>query len=150
MGRVVDVSAIGPVNRRTETVLVVEDSQVIRRVLTLLLEGEGYRVVATDRGREAVTLAREQRPDVVTLDLALADADGRETLRQLKQDPVTQHIPIVVLSAFVQALSPAERWYAADIILKPFDVDDLLRRLSRVVRPDLTDARDRRRGPRLA
>jgi CheY-like chemotaxis protein len=150
VGRVVDVSAIGPVNRRTETVLVVEDSQVIRRVLTLLLEGEGYRVVATDRGREAVTLAREQRPDVVTLDLALADADGRETLRQLKQDPVTQHIPIVVLSAFVQALSPAERWYAADIILKPFDVDDLLRRLSRVVRPDLTDARDRRRGPRLA
>ena len=150
MGRVADVSAIGPVNLRTETVLVVEDSQVIRRVLTLLLEGEGYRVVATDRGREAVTLAREQRPDVVTLDLALADADGRETLRQLKQDPVTQHIPIVVLSAFVQALSPAERWYAADIILKPFDVDDLLRRLSRVVRPDLTDARDRRRGPRPA
>jgi CheY-like chemotaxis protein len=150
VGRVVDVSAIGPVNRRTETVLVVEDSQVIRRVLTLLLEGEGYRVVATDRGREAVTLAREQRPDVVTLDLALADADGRETLRQLKQDPVTQHIPIVVLSAFVQALSPAERWYAADIILKPFDVDDLLRRLSRVVRPDLTDVRDRRRGPRPA
>ena len=150
MGRVADVSAIGPVNRRTGTVLVVEDSQVIRRVLTLLLEGEGYRVVATDRGREAVTLAREQRPDVVTLDLALADADGRETLRQLKQDAMTQHIPIVVLSAFVQALSPAERWYAADIILKPFDVDDLLRRLSRVVRPDLTDARDRRRGPRPA
>jgi CheY-like chemotaxis protein len=150
VGRVVDVSAIGRVNRRTETVLVVEDSQVIRRVLTLLLEGEGYRVVATDRGREAVTLAREQRPDVVTLDLALADADGRETLRQLKQDPLTQHIPIVVLSAFVQALSPAERWYAADIILKPFDVDDLLRRLSRVVRPDLTDVRDRRRGPRPA
>lgn len=150
MGRVADVTQIGPVNLRTETVLVVEDSQVIRRILTLLLEGEGYRVVATDRGREAVKLAREQRPDVVTLDLALADADGRETLHQFKQDPMTQHIPIVVLSAFVQALSPAERWYAADIILKPFDVDDLLRRLGRVVRPDLTDARGRRRGPRPA
>ena len=117
------------------TVLVVEDSEVIRRVISLLLEGEGYQVLATDRGSDALALARRRQPDVVTLDLALADSDGRDILRRLKHDAATQGIPVVIVSAFTEALNPAERWYAADVIPKPFDVDDLLDRLGRVVVP---------------
>src|SRR5688500_9334186 len=113
-------------------VLVVEDSDVIRRVISLLLQGEGYEVLATDRGIEALALARQRRPDAVTLDLALTDSDGREILRRLKHDAATQAIPVIILSAFTEALSAAERWYAADVIPKPFDVDDLLDRLGRV------------------
>lgn len=118
---------------RGQTVLVVDDSEVIRQIITLLLRGEGYQVVATGRGTEAIELARRQRPDAVTLDLALADADGRDVLRQLKHDPATKPIPVIIVSAFADALNPADRWYAADVIPKPFDVDDLLGRLRRVV-----------------
>jgi CheY-like chemotaxis protein len=132
------------------TVLVVEDSEVIRRVISLLLEGEGYHVVATDRGLDALDLARQERPDAVTLDLALADADGREILRRLKDDADTRRIPVIILSAFTEALNPAERWYAADVIPKPFDVDDLLRRLDRAVQAEGSDHSepevDERRG----
>jgi CheY-like chemotaxis protein len=131
------VSVLGPVSARgaARTVLVVEDSEVIRRVISLLLEGEGYEVVATDRGSDALDLARQRKPDAVTLDLALADSDGREILRRLKHDATTRAIPVIIVSAFTEALNPAERWYAADVIPKPFDVDDLLARLGRVVEP---------------
>ena len=127
------------------TILVVEDRDVIRCVLSLILEGAGYRVIATEQGREALELARHERPDVITLELALADADGREVLRQLKHDPVTGQIPIVVISGFAEALTPADRWYAADVIPKPFDLDDLLRRLAGVVGGSRSDA-ERREG----
>lgn len=123
----------GPAPGVSPIVLVVEDSDVIRRVISLLLQGEGYEVLATDRGLEALALARQRRPDAVTLDLALTDSDGREILRRLKHDAVTQAIPVIILSAFTEALNPAERWYAADVIPKPFDVDDLLDRLGRIV-----------------
>ena len=131
------VTVMGRVSARSTAprVLVVEDSEVIRRVISLLLEGEGYEVLATDRGSDALDLARRRQPDVVTLDLALADSDGREILRRLKHDAVTQGIPVVIVSAFTEALNPAERWYAADVIPKPFDVEDLLDRLGRVVVP---------------
>ena len=116
-----------------QTVLMVEDSDVIRRVISLLLEGEGYQVMATDRGSLALDLARQRQPDAVTLDLALSDSDGRDVLRRLKGDANTRSIPVIILSAFTEALNAADRWYAADVIPKPFDVDDLLRRLDRVV-----------------
>jgi CheY-like chemotaxis protein len=118
---------------QTTTVLVVEHSEVLRRVITLVLQGRGYRVFGTGSGRDALELARRHRPDAVTLELALGDTDGRDVLRRLKQDAVTERIPIIVLSAFADALNPAERWYAADVLAKPFDVHELLRKLNRVL-----------------
>ena len=137
-------------DRSGRGVLVVEDSDVIRRVVTLLLQGEGYRVIATDRGSDVLDLARRERPVAVTLDLALGDTDGREVLRRLKEDAATRAIPVIILSAFSEALAPADRWYAADVIPKPFDVDDLLRRLGRAVdgQPFAeADRGERRPGP---
>lgn len=124
------------------TILVVEDSDVIRRVIGLILEGAGYRVSATDRASVALDLARRDGPDAVILDLALVDGDGRDVLRRLKQDPATESIPVVVISAFSDALNSAERWYVADVIPKPFDVDDLLGRLRRAVDPDRPNEAD--------
>jgi len=114
-------------------ILVVEDSDVIREVMTLLLEGEGYSVISTDRGPDAVQLAQRELPDVVTLDLALAGSDGRDVLRRLKSDPATARIPIVIVSAFTEALQAPDRWYADDVIPKPFEINDLLVRLERLI-----------------
>ena len=115
------------------TVLVVEDSDVIRRVISLILEGEGYHVLATDRGRDALTLAQDERPAAVTLDLNLPDSDGRDVLRQLKGDERTTDIPVIVVSAFAEALSADDRKRADDVIAKPFDLDDFLGRVGRAI-----------------
>ena len=116
------------------TVLIVEDSEIIRRVLGLILEAEGYQVVESADGRAVTSLARQWRPDVITLDLSLPDVDGRELLRELHADPELADLPVVVLSAYADTLTSAERWYAADVIVKPFDLDDLLARLDLVAR----------------
>ena len=115
------------------TVLVVEDSEPIRRILALLLEGHGYEVVAAALGREGLALAQELHPRAITLDLSLPDVDGRDLLRALKADERTRSIPIIVVSAYASTLSPAERACAAEVLSKPFDVDELLTRVARVV-----------------
>lgn len=124
---------------RVPTVLVVEDSDVIRRVISLILEGEGYHVVATDRGRDAVELAQHERPAAVTLDLNLPDSDGRDVLRRLKGDARTTEIPVIVVSAFAEALTADDRRRADDVIAKPFDLDDFLGRIGRAVGERATD-----------
>lgn len=121
------------VSTAVNTVLVVEDSETVRQVLTLILESEGFRVLPAGNGASAVALAVEMQPHAVTLDLALPDADGRVVLRELKTDERTGHIPVIVLSAFADKLSTDDRWYADDVITKPFDLDDLLGRLRRVI-----------------
>jgi len=122
--------AIDPNGRR---VLIVDDSDVIRRVLSLILQGEGYQVDQAEGGSAAISLALQYRPDAVTLDLGLPDVDGREVLRRLKEDPLTRSIPVVVISAAADSLTEAERGYASQVIVKPFDVDDLLDGISRAV-----------------
>jgi CheY-like chemotaxis protein len=121
----------GPGSGRT--VLVIEDSEVIRRVLRLILEAEGYRVVESPDGLRAPSLARDHRPDVITLDLSLPDVDGREVLRQLLDDDNIGEVPVVIISAFADYLTGSERQRAADVIVKPFDLDDLLQRLERAI-----------------
>src|SRR5438874_4661057 len=115
--------AIDPNGRR---VLVAEESAVIRRVLSLILQGEGYQVDLADDGRSALRLAHLLLPDAVALDLGLQDPDGLEVLRRLKEDPATRSIPVVLISAYPERLSDAVRAHASQIIAKPFDVDDLL------------------------
>jgi CheY-like chemotaxis protein len=134
--------AIQPNGRR---VLVVEDSDVIRRVLSLILQGEGYQVAQAEGGRTALALARQYRPDVVTLDLSLPDLDGREVLRLLKEDPLTRAIPVVVISANPELLTEPERSHAAQVIHKPFDVDDLLAGVSRAAGHPAVSLRGERR-----
>jgi CheY-like chemotaxis protein len=117
--------------RPARRVLVVEDSRIIGRVISMILEGEGYEVTTTQQGYEALELARVLRPHAVTLDLGLRDLDGREVLRRLKTDEATREVPVIILSAYVESLSSADRWYAADVIAKPFDVDELIARVAR-------------------
>jgi CheY-like chemotaxis protein len=115
------------------TILVIEDSEPIRRILALLLEGHGYEVRAVEAGEEGLRLARLLHPCAITLDISLPDVDGREVLRALKSDALTETIPVVVVSAYASMLTPAERAYAAEVLSKPFDVDELLSRVARAV-----------------
>jgi len=102
-------------------------------VLSVILEAEGYQVYECEHGQQALNAARSIRPGVITLDLALPDLDGRQLLAAFRADHVVGDIPIVVVSAYADVLTPWERQLADDVVIKPFDLDDLLGRLRRLV-----------------
>ena len=81
------------------TIMVVEDNELSRDALSRRLERRGYRIVLAFDGEQAIQLARSERPDLILMDLGLPRVDGWEATRQLKADPATQRIPIIVLSA---------------------------------------------------
>ena len=109
--------------------MVVEDSEVVGHLLRVLLESEGYEVLVVPDGLRALERATIVLPDVILLDVSLPGMDGREVLRRLKEDPITVRIPVVVVSAFADALTAADRRRAAHVVAKPFDVDDLLQKV---------------------
>jgi CheY-like chemotaxis protein len=109
-----------------KTVLVVEDDEAVSSLLVMLLEESGYIAIPALDGRTAIELAREHRPDLITLDLALPGTDGHEVLQSLKTHPTTRDIPIVVISAFTQILPAGERKKLAYLLGKPFDVTEVM------------------------
>jgi CheY-like chemotaxis protein len=80
-------------------ILLVEDSKPIRRENESALLKAGYEVVTAEDGESAVRLAREQKPDLVLLDMILPKMSGPEVLKHLKSEPATAQIPVVVLSS---------------------------------------------------
>jgi len=81
------------------TLLVVEDNDASRDALARRLQRRGFEVVLAVDGQQAVSVARSTKPDLILMDLGLPIIDGWEATRQLKADPTTTHIPIIVLSA---------------------------------------------------
>ncbi|MCC7104274.1 MAG: response regulator [Chloroflexi bacterium] len=113
--------------------MVVEDDPDISDLLTGILEEQGYSVVPVTDGRDAVRVAAERKPDLITLDLALPGVDGWAIARQLHEEPRTEAIPILVISAHTSDLGETLRTRVARVICKPFyfpqvlhDVADIL------------------------
>jgi CheY-like chemotaxis protein len=90
---------MNPKGGRATTLMVVEDNEASRDALSRRLERRGYRVLLAVDGHEAVSKGRSAKPDLILMDLGLPGIDGWEATRQLKSDPETSHIPIIVLSA---------------------------------------------------
>jgi len=125
-----------------EHILVVEDEEDILELLRYNLTKEGYQVTGVTSGEEALRSARSLLPDLILLDLMLPGVDGLEICRFLKQDPKTQHLPVVMVTAKgeeVDIVTGLELG-ANDYITKPFSprvlvarVRSLLRRRSRTL-----------------
>ena len=119
-----------------QRVLIVEDEADIRDLLVFHLEREGYHVTKSKSGAEAVRLAHASPPDLVLLDLMLPEMDGLEVCRRLRRDPVTQAIPIVMLTARgdeVDRVLGLEMG-ADDYVVKPFSPRELIARIRAVLR----------------
>jgi phosphate regulon transcriptional regulator PhoB len=117
-------------------VLIVEDEPDIRDLLVFHLEREGYQVAKSKSGAEALRLAHGAPPDLVLLDLMLPEMDGLEVCRRLRGDPVTQAIPIVMLTARgdeVDRVLGLEMG-ADDYVVKPFSPRELVARIRAVLR----------------
>ncbi|AXK36946.1 response regulator [Streptomyces armeniacus] len=109
-------------------VLVVDDNKVIRQLIKVNLELEGFEVVTADDGAECLEIVHRVRPDVITLDVVMPRLDGLRTAERLRADPRTRHIAVAIVSACTQAEIEAEGAVGVDAVLaKPFDPAALVR-----------------------
>lgn len=124
-----------------EQVLVVEDDEDIRELVSYNLSKAGYRVTSVVTGEEALAIIEDQPPDLVLLDLMLPGVDGLAVCQRLKKDPKTNSIPIVMLTAkgeesdIVSGLNLG----ADDYITKPFSPRVMIARVQAVLRRALAD-----------
>ena len=116
-------------------VLVVDDDDVIRQLIRVNLELEGFEVYTANDGEDALEKARDLQPVVITLDIMMPRLDGWDAAARLRADPATSHIKVVLLSARAQEadLRKGSRIGVDAYLTKPFDPDELIdtvRRLS--------------------
>ena len=110
------------------SILIVDDEDMIRSLLRLTLVRAGYEVTEAETGEEAISIVREQKPDLVLLDVMMPGIDGFAVCEQIRQDPAVGDIPIIMLSARKDPRSRQEsrRAGATDYLTKPWVTDELL------------------------
>ena len=83
-----------------KTILIVEDNDLNMKLFNDLLQAHGYDTLQTKDGLEAVTMVRENRPDLVLMDIQLPEISGLEVTRMIKADNQTKDIPVIAVTAF--------------------------------------------------
>ncbi|MBV8159306.1 MAG: response regulator [Acidimicrobiia bacterium] len=116
-------------------ILVAEDDADVLQLIALTLELDGHQVVNAASGDEVLRHAMQARPDVIVLDVMMPRVDGLTTLRQLRQQPLTRDIPVVLLSAKAQHddIEAGMQAGATCYVTKPFEPDYLAAEVERVV-----------------
>jgi DNA-binding response OmpR family regulator len=121
--------------RTGASILVVDDDPEIVAMLSTRLAARGYKVSTASDGKAAIELAKRERPDLVLLDVMMPGKSGWEVARALKQDPVTQVIKIVMVTAIGEQVNEiTSPLYGADAhIDKPFEFEKLERVIAGLV-----------------
>jgi len=125
-----------------DQILVVDDEEDILELVRFNLSKEGYQVICAATGEKAVEIARAELPDLMVLDLMLPGMDGLEVTKFLKNNPETQHIPIVMLTAKGEESDVVTglELGADDYVAKPFSPRILLARMKAVLRRKATES----------
>jgi len=112
-------------------ILVIEDNEWSRDMLARRLSRRGYQVLVAADGKRGIVMTREQKPDLILMDMSLPEMDGWEATRRLKSDPATRAIPIVALTAHAMASDRQKAMDAGcdDYHTKPVDFENLVRSL---------------------
>lgn len=114
-----------------QSILIIDDDPLIRRIVTRTLDTKGYRVMEARSGAEGLEAAFQDPPDLILLDLMMPGLDGFAVCAALRQNPATTNIPILMLTALDQTDSKVRglQTGADDYITKPFDMDELEMRI---------------------
>lgn len=115
------------------TIIVTDDDQALRELISLELRKEGYTVVQATNGLECMTLVRKERPNLVILDVIMPEMDGLETCWNIRQ---FSQVPVLMLTAKTQradVITGLDKG-ADDYLVKPFDMDELLARIRALLR----------------
>jgi DNA-binding response OmpR family regulator len=117
--------------RGVKKLLIADDEPGIRRLVRMTLEDEQFEILEAADGEEALTIAREQMPQMILLDVTMPRRSGLDVCRALKKDPATAGITIVMLTARVQEadLQEGRDAGADDYFVKPFSPIALLRKV---------------------
>ena len=118
------------------TILVVDDETSIREMLVISLESAGYNVLQAENAKTAHSLVLDKYPDLILLDWMMPVTNGLELLRRLKRDEMTDHIPVIMLTAKAEESSKISGLDsgADDYIAKPFSPRELLSRIKAILR----------------
>jgi signal transduction histidine kinase/CheY-like chemotaxis protein len=106
-------------------ILVIDDDPTVHDLMARYLSKEGFRVMIATGGKEGIAMAKQNKPDLITLDVLMAEMDGWAVLSELKADPVTADIPVIILTMF----DDKEMGFAlgaSDYMTKPIDRERLL------------------------
>ena len=116
-------------NAKHKRILIVEDNQLNSKLLKQLLTVYGYEVRESPEGLQALDLARDERPDLILMDIRLPGISGLELTRLLKQDDQTKTIPIIAVTALASPEYEKKGWESGcdAYILKPIILDNFLR-----------------------
>ena len=109
-------------------ILIVEDDQDTRQLLKIRLQSQGYETAYAADAVTAITAAREERPDLILLDMGLPGGDGVVVMERLKTFPALAHIPVVIVSAREQSATEQQATEAGAeaYVQKPIDNEELL------------------------
>ena len=112
-------------------ILIVDDEPDLVETLRFALELEGYNVLVAVNGEEGLNTARQEKPDLILLDLMLPKLDGYKVCRLLKFDERYKHIPILMLTAKTQEKDKilGKETGANEYLTKPFDMDELMAKI---------------------
>jgi CheY-like chemotaxis protein len=115
-------------------ILVIDDDAIVRETIAQVLEARGHRVLSAEDGRRGVAAFRAQQPDLVITDIIMPEQEGIETITEIRGLAPT--VKIIAISGGgrignADFLKIARHIGAADVIAKPFDPDDLVRRVDR-------------------
>jgi len=120
-------------------ILVADDDKETVELIRMVLETKDYEIIPAYDGEEALAKAREEKPDLIILDILLPKVNGFRICRILKGEPECKSIPILILTAVTEeSMRNDEYWRkrsgADDYITKPFEIMDLLERVDRLLK----------------
>ncbi len=116
-------------------ILVLEDDRILTTLMKVVLEAEGYQVQIAESGHRFFEVIAEFEPDLVTIDILLPGVDGLHIFRQMSADPLTQHIPVIFVTALEDRRDEGLGLGAAGFIVKPFLRTDLSLAVRRIFDP---------------
>lgn len=111
-----------------QTILIVEDNELNMKLFRDLLEAQGYGVIQTRDGMQALDLARSERPDLIVMDIQLPQVSGLEVTKWIKADDDLKHIPVVAVTAFAMKGDEEKirEGGCEAYVAKPISVNDFL------------------------
>jgi two-component system response regulator RpaA len=124
------------VETSVSNILVIEDDYIVARTIERSLRGDEYRVTLASRGEKGLYIARQNRPDLVILDIIMPDMDGYQVCQAMRNDPYLAEVPILFLTAKVKNQDKIAGFNAGadDYLCKPFNVDELILRVQAILR----------------
>lgn len=116
---------------REKKILLLDDNKDLLLIVQIILKGQGYEVVQACCVEEALQKIKIHQPSLIMMDVFINDQDGRELCSQLKSNPDTSSMKIILMSGIETENANLQLIGADDFIPKPFDYDDLLERVNR-------------------